>query len=66
MRLYGERGAPFEAGSLALALAAAALDELRDGLDRVDSLFWEVEGLERRKRSAAIQVPTRTKSWWKV
>ena len=55
---------PFQAGSL--TLDAAALNALWDGLDRVDSLFWEVEGLERWKRSAASQEPPRIKSWWKV
>jgi hypothetical protein len=59
-----ESGEAFQSGSL--TLDAAAPDALWDGLDRVDSLFWEVEGLERWKRSAASQEPPRTKSWWKV
>ena len=49
------------------ALDAAALNAIWDGLDRVDSHFWEVEELERWKRSAASQAsPPRTKPWWKV
>ena len=48
-------GEPFHVGDL--ALDAAALDALWDGLDRVDTHFWEVEGIERWKRSSASQEP---------
>ena len=58
-------GETFHVGNL--ALDAAALDTLWDGLDRVDSHFWEVEGIERWKRSIASQgLPPRAKPWWRV
>ena len=44
-----ESGAAFQVGPR--ALDAAALDGLWDGLDRVDSHFWQVEELGRLRRS---------------
>ena len=57
-------GEPFQVADL--ALDAAALDELWDGLDRVDSHFWEMESLGRIRRDHAAQDPLpRPNAWWK-
>ena len=54
-------GEPFPAAGL--ALDAAALDELWDGLDRIDSHFWKEESFRRymeRRSPAGTRHP-----WWK-
>ena len=44
---------------------AAALDALWDGLDRADSHFWQVEELDRMRKSAqGRERPAR--AWWKL
>ena len=49
-----------------LALDAAALDELWDGLDRVDTHFWEEESFRRYMDSRSEIPPAGTnRSWWK-
>ena len=49
-----------------LALDAAALDELWDGLDRVDTHFWEEESFLRYMDSGSEIPPAGAKrSWWK-
>ena len=57
-------GEPFQAADL--ALDAAALDELWDGLDRVDTHFWEEESYREymeRRSEGSLAHPQR--SWWK-
>ena len=51
---------PFHVGDL--AMDAAALDALWDGLDRVDSHFWHEESMERVRRNAQERPARR---WWK-
>ncbi len=57
-------GEPFQAADL--ALDAAALDELWDGLDRIDSRFWKDEEY-RRYMDARAEIPTTDtkRPWWK-
>ena len=56
-------GEAFQVGDR--ALDAAALDALWDGLDRVDSHFWQVEELDRIRRNAQLRERA-PDPWWKV
>ena len=57
-------GEPFHVGNL--ILDAAALDELWDGLDRVDTHFWKGESFRRYMESRAEVPPAaRQRPWWK-
>ena len=59
-----ETGSPFHVGNL--ALDAAALDDLWDGLDRVDTHFWKEESFRRYMESRA-EAPRaeRKRPWWR-
>lgn len=54
-------GEPFQVADL--ALDAAALDELWDCLDRIDSHFWKEGDFRRYMESRRETVPLRP--WWK-
>ena len=59
-----ETGTPFHVGNL--ALDAAALVKLWDGLDRVDTHFWEEKSLRRYMESRAESpMAERKKLRWK-
>ena len=59
-----ETGTPFHVGNL--ALDTAALVKLWDGLDPVDTHFWEEENLRRYMESRAeAPMAERKKPWWK-
>ena len=57
-------GQPFQVADL--ALDAGALDELWDGLDRVDTHFWQEESF-RRYMGSKPEAPSaeRQRPWWK-
>ena len=56
-------GKPFQVGGL--ALDAADLDELWDGLDRIDSRFWK-EASYRQHMERRSEIPTSCikRPWW--
>ena len=57
-------GQPFQVADL--ALDAADLDELWDGLDRIDSHFWENESFRRYMESRSESPPAeRQRPWWR-
>ena len=59
-----DSGEHFHVGNL--VLDAAALDELWDGLDRVDTRFWEEESFRRHMESRAEAPRAERKyPWWR-
>ena len=49
-----------------LALDAAALDDLWDGLDRVDTHFWKAESFRRYMESRSESLPAESqRPWWR-
>ena len=59
----GQQG-PFQVADL--GLDSAALDALRNGLDRVDNHFWEEESFRRYMESREEALPAGTqRPWWK-
>ena len=59
-----ESGEPFHVADL--ALDAAALDELWDGLDRIDSHFWnDVESRQQMMHRSENSPPGGRSTWWK-
>ena len=51
--VIGQLGDEAMASGESLPAADLALDALWDGLDRIDSHFWEVEEIERIRRGAS-------------